>query len=110
MTKTETYRILHRFFMENGILQKFCNNVIQYNKGHGALELKGKSAKDIIEFVINQYTSSVGKPVFMFVWTNGVSSFFWQFSNEGQEFWVNCNTQWIKFMENNNIVKYELIK
>ena len=111
MTKTEVYRLVYRFFMESGVLQNFCNNVIGYgNGGHGILELRGKSAKDIIEFVINQYSLTTTSPMILYVWTSALSSFVWRRSNEGENFWMNCNLRWIRFIENNNIDKYERIE
>ena len=50
------------------------------------------------------------RPVFMYVWTSAFSSFVWKRSNEGENFWMNCNMRWIRFIENNNIQKYERIE
>lgn len=110
MTKIEAYRLVHRFFMEYGLVQKYCNNVMEHYEGTGIQKLRGKTAKDILKFVINKYVLMVEKPVFMFVWINGISSFSWLISNEGEKFWMNCNMQWIRFIENNNIEKYERIE
>ena len=110
MTKIEAYRLVHRFFMEYGLVQKYCNNVIEYgNNGHGILELRGKSAKDIIKFVINQYLLTTTTPIILYVWASAFSSFVWTRSNEGEKFWMNCDMRWIRFIENNNIQKYERI-
>jgi hypothetical protein len=46
----------------------------------------------------------------LYVWASAFSSFVWNRSNEGEKFWMNCNTRWIRFIENNNIEKYERIE
>ena len=110
MTKIEAYRLVHRFFMEYGLVQKFCNNVIEHHQGTGIQKLRGKTAKDILKFVINKYVFMAESPVFMFVWIGGFSSFSWLISNEGEEFWTNCIMRWRRFIENNNINKDERIE
>ena len=76
------------------------------------IDLHGKSSKEILETVIDKYLGehpSYAAKVLGFVWMSGSSSFMWFASHEGEDFWGQIYSKWIKMINKNNLT-YELIE
>lgn len=96
------YIILYRFLKENGILSRYLNNIITVNN-----LIPKADAKTMLKEVVHQYCLTYGynrQEQFQNLFNWAPSSFFWNQSEEGENFWRGYFAKWIKYYKR---IRYE---
>lgn len=119
MTKKEAEYLLYRFLRTNGIMTRYCYNSMRYcpnfagyydrRKICEGFGLKNSKGRYMIESIVNYYVNKCdGMPTYVENLFNfAPSSFHWDESEEGIDFWQSYKDKWNKFV---NDIKYEKIK
>ena len=92
------YWLLYKFLKENGILNDYLANEVRANKPK--LTAKNMLMSQVCNYIKQSY-GGTNRQTFVNLYNFGPTSFFWDQSIEGREFWLGYFSKWEKFFKNN---------